>query len=189
MGILDLFPSEFSRMRGVCMLEVSQIHNSPTPTHHPTNPVNSKNRKYPTREKMRNPVHSSATTFRRGARAQALRRGLREADGGAVAAAAAATRRRHHCGCELVGGHFVLAAVLRRAPRGQGRQEAAQRAPRALGRLGAAYNRAHDHVGGPADPESDTDSDTDPDTDSDTDSDTLHLYRVPRSNSSQLRQD
>ena len=41
------------------MLEVSQIHNSPTPTHHPTNPVNSKNSKYPTREsreKMRNPV-------------------------------------------------------------------------------------------------------------------------------------
>ena len=38
-----------------CMVEVSQIHNSPTPTHHPAKLVNSKNPKYPTREKKRNP--------------------------------------------------------------------------------------------------------------------------------------
>ena len=38
------------------MVEVSQIHSSPTPTHHPANPVNSENPKYPTREKKRNPV-------------------------------------------------------------------------------------------------------------------------------------
>ena len=38
------------------MVEVSQIHSSPTPTHHPANPVNSENPKYPTREKKRNPA-------------------------------------------------------------------------------------------------------------------------------------
>ena len=38
------------------MVEVSQIHSSPTPTHHPANPVNSENPKDPTREKKRNPA-------------------------------------------------------------------------------------------------------------------------------------
>ena len=33
------------------MLEVIQIHNSPTPTHHPANPVNSKNLTTPRRRK------------------------------------------------------------------------------------------------------------------------------------------
>ena len=41
-GIVDFPPSH------ACMLEVSQIHNSPTPTHHPAKLlVNSKNPKYP----------------------------------------------------------------------------------------------------------------------------------------------
>ena len=52
-GIVDFPPSH------ACMVEVSQIHSSPTPTHHPANPVNSENFKYPTREKMRNPATGS----------------------------------------------------------------------------------------------------------------------------------
>ena len=61
-GIVDFPPSH------ACIVEVSQIHSSPTPTHHPTNPVNSKNPKYPTREKMRNPASAAldSGSFRRG---------------------------------------------------------------------------------------------------------------------------
>ena len=41
---------------GVVACQRDEIHSSPTPTHHPANPVNSKNFKYPTREKKRNPA-------------------------------------------------------------------------------------------------------------------------------------
>ena len=51
-GIVDFPPSHAC----TCIVELSQIHSSPTPTHHPTNPVNSENPKYPTREKKRNPA-------------------------------------------------------------------------------------------------------------------------------------
>ena len=49
-GIVDFPPSH------ACMVEVGQIYSSPTPTHHPANPVNSENPKYPTRENWRNPA-------------------------------------------------------------------------------------------------------------------------------------
>ena len=54
-GIVD-FP--LSPSSHACIVEVSQIHNLPTPTHHPANPVNSENTKYPTRENWRNPASS-----------------------------------------------------------------------------------------------------------------------------------
>ena len=48
-GIVDFPPIH------ACMLQVSQIHNSPTPTHHRVKMDSPTNPQYPTQEKIRNP--------------------------------------------------------------------------------------------------------------------------------------
>ena len=73
--------------------ESDSHHSSPTPTHHPANPVNSKNFKYPSREKNRSAIQPATRGPRRRAPTEAAARtNVTGSFGGAEVEAAALAR-------------------------------------------------------------------------------------------------